>query len=379
MIKKIFLVYSLSACQLFFAQQRPLSVILYDKGNAAISRKDYRTADSLFTLSLNLEPHPDSYYNRAVCRRQLQDFKGYCLDLLSAIEYGDRESKGLYWKQCATADTIYKKNNGEFATKSDYESVEYVKSYKYNTNFEYEKCDTAGAPIIAKIRKNNEIIYRNCREVNAAKYIGGVDSLIYFLKTQTDVLGQVKKNNLAGAVFISVIIDESGKIKELKNTGGQTDEAVTELLKGLMNTPNWKPADYGDKNVRFQAYLAICYYGNELLVSSNSFLNKDSAIIEVMPEFPGGVMAMMRHIQKNITYPQKAKEAGLSGKCFLKFVVLPNGKLTNLEVLKGIPGCSECDREAIRAILSMPAWKPGTQNGKPVPVFFNLPINFQLK
>ncbi len=102
-------------------------------------------------------------------------------------------------------------------------------------------------------------------------------------------------------------------------------------------------------------------------------------VVEEMPEFPGGAMEMMKYIQKNIQYPQMAKEAGLSGKCFLKFVVGGNGDISGVSILKGVPGCGECDREAIRVVKSMPNWKPGKQNGRSVPVFFNLPINFQLR
>lgn len=74
-----------------------------------------------------------------------------------------------------------------------------------------------------------------------------------------------------------------------------------------------------------------------------------------------------------------AKEAGLSGKCYLRFVILPNGKITDIKVLRGVPGCPECDNAAIKVIQAMPVWKPGTQNGKPVSVFFNMPFNFQLR
>lgn len=102
-------------------------------------------------------------------------------------------------------------------------------------------------------------------------------------------------------------------------------------------------------------------------------------VVEEMPEFPGGTMEMMKYIQKNVQYPQMAREAGLTGKCFLKFVVDGNGKIGDVQVLKGVPGCGECDREAIRVVKSMPAWKPGKQNGRSVSVFFNLPVNFMLK
>lgn len=102
-------------------------------------------------------------------------------------------------------------------------------------------------------------------------------------------------------------------------------------------------------------------------------------VVEEMPEFPGGPMEMMKYIQKNIQYPAMAREAGISGKCFLKFVVNGDGTISDSQILKGVPGCPECDKEAMRVVKSMPKWKAGKQNGRSVPVYFNLPINFTIK
>ena len=102
-------------------------------------------------------------------------------------------------------------------------------------------------------------------------------------------------------------------------------------------------------------------------------------VVEQMAEFPGGSFEMMKFIQKNIQYPAKAKEESLSGKCFTKFIVEPSGEISEIFILKGVPGCKECDEEAIRVIKAMPKWKPGKQGNKFVPVYFNLPINFQLR
>lgn len=100
-------------------------------------------------------------------------------------------------------------------------------------------------------------------------------------------------------------------------------------------------------------------------------------IVETLPEFPGGQEAMMRFIVKNIDYPLFAKENGIEGKVFTQFVVGKDGKLRNLKVLRGIGG--GCDKEALRVLKQMPAWKPGTQRGKAVSVMFTLPFYFKLK
>lgn len=99
--------------------------------------------------------------------------------------------------------------------------------------------------------------------------------------------------------------------------------------------------------------------------------------VEQMPEFPGGIDAMMKYLGTNIKYPSIAQEMGISGKVVLQFVVDKHGKIGNIKVIRTLG--AGCDEEAIRVVKSMPSWKPGRQNGKEVPVFFTLPVFFQLK
>lgn len=102
-------------------------------------------------------------------------------------------------------------------------------------------------------------------------------------------------------------------------------------------------------------------------------------IVEQMPTFPGGEVEMMKYIQKNVQYPQVEKEAGISGTCYVTFVVEKDGSITDVKVLRGVSGGPGCDKEAQRVVKSMPHWKPGKQNGREVRVQFNLPIKFTLR
>ncbi|HNV95086.1 MAG TPA: energy transducer TonB [Bacteroidales bacterium] len=99
-------------------------------------------------------------------------------------------------------------------------------------------------------------------------------------------------------------------------------------------------------------------------------------VIEEKPEFPGGEAAMFQWIAKNVKYPEIAKENGVQGKVFVQFVIGKEGKVTDVQVVRGVD--PSLDKEAVRIIQSMPAWKPGKQRGKPVKVSFQLPINFKL-
>ncbi len=107
--------------------------------------------------------------------------------------------------------------------------------------------------------------------------------------------------------------------------------------------------------------------------------DKPLTIVEQMPTFPGGEGEMMKYIQKNVQYPQVEKEAGISGTCYVTFVVEKDGSITDVKVLRGVSGGPGCDKEAMRVVKSMPAWKAGKQNGREVRVQFNLPIKFTLR
>ncbi len=100
-------------------------------------------------------------------------------------------------------------------------------------------------------------------------------------------------------------------------------------------------------------------------------------VVEAMPEFPGGMGKLMSYLGNNIKYPPLAKESGIQGRVFINFVVEPDGKISQVKVLRGIGG--GCDEEAIRVVEAMPKWKPGMQRGKPVRVSYNLPVKFTLQ
>lgn len=98
--------------------------------------------------------------------------------------------------------------------------------------------------------------------------------------------------------------------------------------------------------------------------------------VEEPAEFPGGQAAMMRWIQENLRYPESAKENGISGRVVVKFVVEKDGSVHNPQVVRGVS--RELDKEAERLIESMPAWRPGRNNGIPVRSYYNLPVTFRL-
>lgn len=100
-------------------------------------------------------------------------------------------------------------------------------------------------------------------------------------------------------------------------------------------------------------------------------------IVEVMPQYPGGMPELMQYLAKNIKYPIQAQKKGIEGRVTVRFIVEKDGSISNVTVVRHIHPL--LDKEAVRVIKAMPKWSPGMLNGKPVRVKFNIPVAFRLK
>jgi len=97
---------------------------------------------------------------------------------------------------------------------------------------------------------------------------------------------------------------------------------------------------------------------------------------DVMPEFKGGMEAMSKYLGEQIKYPESAKANKVEGTVYVGFVIDNMGKVKNVSIKRGVN--TEIDAEAMRVIQGMPAWNPGTKDGKAVSTEMVLPIKFKL-
>ncbi|TFH94100.1 M56 family metallopeptidase [Porphyromonas levii] len=99
--------------------------------------------------------------------------------------------------------------------------------------------------------------------------------------------------------------------------------------------------------------------------------------VEDMPEFPGGIGALMKWLGENIKYPEEAEKQNIQGRVMVHFVVETDGSVSNPQIARSVH--ESLDAEAVRVVAAMPKWTPGKAEGKPVRVRFTLPISFALK
>ena len=100
-------------------------------------------------------------------------------------------------------------------------------------------------------------------------------------------------------------------------------------------------------------------------------------VVDQMPEFPGGMNAMIQFLATNVRYPKKAFLNEVQGKVVVSFVVSKNGSIGDAMIAKSVD--PELDAEALRVVQAMPNWTPGKKNGEPVAVRYTVPIQFKLE
>ena len=98
---------------------------------------------------------------------------------------------------------------------------------------------------------------------------------------------------------------------------------------------------------------------------------------DVMPQYPGGIEALMSYITSEIEYPDDAFRNGLQGTCVVQFVVTKTGHVDQVKVLRSIS--PELDAEVVRVCSQIGNFEPGQVAGKPVNVSLTLPVKFKLE
>ena len=97
-------------------------------------------------------------------------------------------------------------------------------------------------------------------------------------------------------------------------------------------------------------------------------------IPETFPQFPGGHIALVEYLSKNIKFPKEKEKENVRARVVASFTVEKDGSITDAKIVRSQG--EAFDNEALRVINGMPKWIPGTQNGKAVRVKYILPVTF---
>jgi len=167
------------------------------------------------------------------------------------------------------------------------------------------------------------------------------------------------------------VVEEVGKIAEPNdNSSESAPNRCSQKAAQLSNKDGWD-GDFWMGDVEVVETEGLVVEVDEMSENDDSPLR----FTEEMPEFPGGADSLKAFLAREIQYPPVAKNNGIRGTVLIEFVVEKDGRVTNAKVK--VPLFPECDKEAVRGVMSMPKWKPGRNMGKPVRCYFQIPITFR--
>jgi len=206
-------------------------------------------------------------------------------------------------------------------------------------------------------------------------FTGGNEALKKFKADNVKFPPEVKSLGIEGMVMVRFIIEKDGSVENVRIMNGVSPALDAEAIRVTKMMPKWQPGMEKGKPVRF------------LWMTNYDFVTTPRApvateegapfvVVEEMPMFPGGDSVLLAWIRDNTKYPENAKKNGIEGRVIVRFCVTDVGGIDRVSVLKSVD--PELDNEAVRVVKSLPKFKPGKQGGKPVNVWYMVPISFGL-
>lgn len=232
------------------------------------------------------------------------------------------------------------------------------------------------------------------------EFPGGQGALLQFLAKSIKYPVIAQQNGIQGRVTCSFVVGKDGVIRNIEVIRGVDPSLDLEATRVISMMPKWKPGMQKGKEVSVKYTVPVTFRlqgkednkptplpagegDNEITVvgygeqKSADTSSQVFAIVEKMPQFPGGEKAINEFISKTLQYPVIAQENGIQGKVVCSFIINQDGSVTDAEVVSGVD--PSLDREALRIVSAMPKWTPGTQRGKAVRVKYTMPVTFTLQ
>ena len=240
-----------------------------------------------------------------------------------------------------------------------------------NSNVDYED-----EPLV--LLEDNGDFYTDVEYITQPEFPGGMRALYDYMKNELRYPKKCRKAKIEGRSLVKYIVEKDGRITDveiLASSGNkQLDKEAVRVIKKM---PRWIPATQDNAPVRSVFALPVIFNLDEYATPVDN--DKDVLLVaEHLPEYPGGVPALLAYLKNEIHYPKKCWKAGIEGISIVTFVVRNNGKIKDVRIQHS-SGNKLLDKEAIRVIKKMPKWEPGMHEGKNVNVMFTLPIKFRLR
>lgn len=93
-------------------------------------------------------------------------------------------------------------------------------------------------------------------------------------------------------------------------------------------------------------------------------------------DFRGGQSSWIRYLNKNLVYPERARQLAKEGTVVVQFIVDTEGRVFDPQIVQSVE--FSLDQETIRIITISPPWAPAVQKGKKVTSYKKQPLTYRL-
>lgn len=233
------------------------------------------------------------------------------------------------------------------------------------------------------IRKSTGLRYAKALIIIVMVLLSMVGGFVWYNKYQYESMGEIKigfseLSDLKAIAVNEFKVPKYKRVKSLVET--QSPIVATEIVDKQLE--KYSPLKEGTE---------MLVYGNDSLLveeikKTDSLAQKvlpvkeysllPTEVVEQMPEFPGGIKALMKWLDENLEYPEDFVKMKIQGDVEVSFAVDPNGNIVDPKVLNA--NDLNLEKIVLSTIKKMPKWKPGTWKGESVTVCITIPIRFQL-
>ena len=247
-----------------------------------------------------------------------------------------------------------------------------------NTGIHRKACDTTS---------RHEVIFDIPEQ--RPQFPGGEMALMKYLADNCVYPPEAAKDSVQGRVVVQFVIDSMGYVGEVKVLRSVREDIDAEAVRVVKTLPRFAPGRQDGKAINTRYILPVTF---KLAPEEGPNQTDDAALTkasdaakavgemlefpEKMPEFPGGDMALMNFLRRNIRYPSRAAIKKIEGRVVVQFIVDEKGKVGEIKVAESVD--KDLDNEAIRICKTLPKFSPALLHGEPVKVWYTLPITFKI-
>ena len=265
--------------------------------------------------------------------------------------------------------------------------------------------------------------YEITRNQIGPEFPGGPSEMIMCISRNLHYPAEAYANHIEGRVVVQFVVTKTGAVGQVRVVRGVSPDLDAEAVRVVKLLPDFIPGTLNGEPVNVWMTLPIVFKipeeipslvedypdqgteeirsmddiladnapdNNNIIISEsrhevvviNEPSEQDSNSEQIFyeaeqdPQFPGGLPGLMNFINDNLRYPAYAKANDIQGRVVVQFVVKKDGSIGQVKVVR--KKNPDLDAEAVRVVKTLPKFIPGKMNGKPVNVWFTLPVTFKI-